>query len=163
MRKCLSVLLLSLVSVITLAKVDLVPAPQKIAWGQGAYTLPQQSAVAYAQPALKPAAEYLQTCLKRYAQTEATVASSKQGDIRLSLKKGLPKDGYELKITTTGIELVGADYGGIMAAIASLNQMLILSSGQSLTSVSISDAPRLGSDGEVSISTPRAISLLATR
>ena len=83
MRKFLSVLFISLVSVVTLAKVDLVPAPQKIAWGQGAYTLPQQSAIVYAQPALKPAAEYLQICLKRYAQTEATVASGKQGDIRI--------------------------------------------------------------------------------
>lgn len=140
------------------AKTDLVPAPQTITWADGSYTLSQQATIAYADAALKPAADYLQTCLQRYALLSTEVKNGKQGDIRLSLKKSLPKGGYKLDIQEGGISLTGADYGGIMAAIASLNQMVLQAQkGPSpavirefskdaitcdLSFVSISDSPR---------------------
>ena len=135
--------LLTLLPLNASAQVDLVPAPQAIQWSEDTYAIAQQPTVTYAQPALKSAAEYLQSCLKRYAGTEASVANGQQGDIRLSLKKGLAKGGYQLTITSKGIELAGADYEGILSAIASLNQM-VLQQGTMLQAVSIKDAPRFG-------------------
>ena len=135
--------LLTLLPLNASAQVDLVPAPQAIQWSEDTYAIAQQPMVVYAQPALKSAAEYLQSCLKRYAGTEASVANDQQGNIRLSLKKGLAKGGYQLTITSKGIELAGADYEGILSAIASLNQM-VLQQGAKLQAVSIKDAPRFG-------------------
>ena len=123
------------------AKADLVPAPQTIAWGQGTYTLPQPSTVGCSSTALQPAAEYLQTCLQRYAATPADVKAAKQGDIRLTLRKGIAKGGYQLTVGNSGIEIAGADYGGVLAGIATLNQML-LQDGRQLSEVTITDAPR---------------------
>ncbi len=122
------------------AKADLVPAPQKAEWGIGSYTLPQQPRIGYSTTALKPAADYLQLCMQHYAGVKAEAASGKQGDIRLSIKKSLPKGGYQLKVSVSGIELTGADYGGVLSGIATLNQLLLTQ--KALTTVSITDAPR---------------------
>ena len=143
MRHLVSALLLCLLGVGVSAKTELVPAPQSIVWGSGTYTLSQQPTVAYASAALQPAANYLQNCLLRYASTNAEVKGGKQGDILLTLKKGLSKGGYQLTITASGIEIAGAEYDGVLAGIASLNQML-LQDGCQLETVTIKDAPRFG-------------------
>ena len=142
MKQLITTLLLCLITMGAQAKTDLVPAPQSVIWGEGNYTLPPNATIAYSSAALKPAADYLQTCLQRYVMLTADVRSGKQGDIRLSLKKGLPKGGYQLDITEKGIDLTGADYGGVMAGIASLNQMVLQAQTCNLAYTSIKDIPR---------------------
>ena len=124
------------------AEAGIVPQPQSVTWDSGSYTLPWQPVIVFSNTSLKPAAEFLQSCLKCYAQTEAAVGNSRQGDIRLSLKKGLPKNGYGLRISPKGIDISGADYSGILAAISTLNQMLLQSPAADLAHCDITDAPR---------------------
>ena len=141
--KKLSILFVScLLSLDIQAQADLVPAPQQAQWGNGNYTLPQQPTIACSSAGIMPAAEYLQTCLKNYVSINASVARGKQGDIRLSVKKGLAKDGYDLKVTENGIDIIGADFGGILSGIATLNQLLLIKG--SVPFVTISDTPRFG-------------------
>ena len=133
---------LAVLPLCSFAEAGIVPQPQSVTWNSGSYTLPQQPVIAFSNTSLKPAAEFLLSCLKCYAQTEATVGNSRQADIRLSLKKGLPKNGYELRISPKGIDISGADYSGILAAISTFNQMLLQSPTANLAHCDITDAPR---------------------
>ena len=144
MKKITTLFIVCILSLGIQAQVNLVPAPQKMNVGAGEYTLPQKATVAYSSVALKPAAEYLQTCLKRYAAVDAVLMAGKQGDIRLTTKKGLAKDGYQLSVSANGIDITATNYGGMLSAVATLNQLVLQSHAKTLPVVSISDAPRFG-------------------
>ena len=89
MKKLFTLFITFILSLGIQAQVNLVPAPQKVTLGDGEFTLPQHPTIAYSSPALKPAAEYMQTCLKRYASVNAQIVAGKQGTIRLTTKKGI--------------------------------------------------------------------------
>ena len=143
MKKLTTLFIICILSLGIQAQVHLVPAPQKLTLGDGQYGLPQQTTIAYATAELKPAAEYLQTCLKRYTSTNADVVAGKQGTIRLAIKKGIAKDCYQLNIADRGINIIAANYGSAISAIATLNQLLLQNNNKtSVPYVSITDAPR---------------------
>jgi len=141
--KKLTTCLLFLLCLSAQAQVNLVPAPQKVNTMSGHYRLPEKTTIAYSTEALKPAAEYLQLCLQRYAKVNANLAKGKQGDIRITTTRRMAKNGYQLNIHTGGIDIYGANYSGTLSAIATLNQLLLQSKADgSLQRMRISDAPR---------------------
>ena len=141
--KKIILLLFSILSLGIQAQVNLVPAPQKVTVGTGEFNLAQGTTIAYSSAALKPAAEYLQVCLQRYAKVNATLVAGKQGDIRLTTKKGIAKDGYQLNVKANGIDINAANYSGTLSAIATLNQLLLQNDGKAaIPAVAVSDAPR---------------------
>ena len=145
MKKIITLFISSFLSLAIQAQVNLVPMPQKMTVTEGQYKLPQQPTIAYATGALKPAAEFLQTSLHRYASINAALVPGKNGDIRIITKKGLPKDGYQLNITATGIEIAAANYSGALSAMATLNQLLLQNEKPvKLAQLSITDAPQYG-------------------
>ena len=141
--KKIILLLFSILSLGIQAQVNLVPAPQKVTVGTGEFNLAQGTTIAYSSAALKPAAEYLQVCLQRYAKVNATLVAGKQGDIRLTTKKGIAKDGYQLNVNANGIDINAANYSGTLSAIATLNQLLLQNDGKAaIPTVAVTDAPR---------------------
>lgn len=141
--KKIILLLFSILSLGIQAQVNLVPAPQKVTVGTGEFNLAQGTTIAYSSTALKPAAEYLQVCLQRYAKVNATLVAGKQGDIRLTTKKGIAKDGYQLNVKANGIDINAANYSGTLSAIATLNQLLMQNDGKAaIPTVAVTDAPR---------------------
>ena len=141
--KKIILLLFSILSLGIQAQVNLVPAPQKVTVGTGEFNLAQGTTIAYSSAALKPAAEYLKVCLQRYAKVNATLVAGKQGDIRLTTKKGIAKDGYQLNVKANGIDINAANYSGTLSAIATLNQLLLQNDGKAaIPAVAVTDAPR---------------------
>lgn len=141
--KKIILLLFSILSLGIQAQVNLVPAPQKVTVGTGEFNLAQGTTIAYSSAALKPAAEYLQVCLQRYAKVNATLVAGKQGDIRLTTKIGIAKDGYQLNVKANGIDINAANYSGTLSAIATLNQLLLQNDGKAaIPTVAVTDAPR---------------------
>lgn len=141
--KKIILLLFSILSLGIQAQVNLVPAPQKVTVGTGEFSLAQGTTIAYSSAALKPAAEYLQVCLQRYAKVNATLVAGKQGNIRLTTKKGIAKDGYQLNVKANGIDINAANYSGTLSAIATLNQLLLQNDDKAaIPAVAVSDAPR---------------------
>ena len=141
--KKIILLLFSILSLGIQAQVNLVPAPQKVTVGTGEFNLAQGTTIAYSSAALKPAAEYLQVCLQRYAKVNATLVAGKQGDIRLTTKKGIAKDGYQLNVKANGIDINAANYSGTLSAITTLNQLLLQNDGKAaIPTVAVTDAPR---------------------
>ncbi|SEA28649.1 hexosaminidase [Xylanibacter ruminicola] len=141
--KKIILLLFSILSLGIQAQVNLVPAPQKVTVGTGEFNLAPGTTIAYSSAALKPAAEYLQVCLQRYAKVNATLVAGKQGDIRLTTQKGIAKDGYQLSVKANGIDINAANYSGTLSAIATLNQLLLQNDGKAaIPAVAVTDAPR---------------------
>lgn len=141
--KKIILLLFSILSLGIQAQVNLVPAPQKVTVGTGGFNLAPGTTIAYSSAALKPAAEYLQVCLQRYAKVNATLVAGKQGDIRLTTQKGIAKDGYQLSVKANGIDINAANYSGTLSAIATLNQLLLQNDGKAaIPAVAVTDAPR---------------------
>ena len=83
-----SALLLSCYLCSVSAKTDLIPLPQKITWGKGNYVMKKSVTISYADPQLKPAAEYLAQNLTAQSGVSCKLTSSRKGDIRLTLKDG---------------------------------------------------------------------------
>ena len=145
MKKLFTLFIICILSLGIQAQISIVPAPDRISVGNGQFLLPQHTTIAYSSDALKPAAEYLQICLKRYASVNAELIKSKQGTISLSMKKGVAKDGYQLNVTANGVEIASSSYSGTLSAIASLNQLILLNDKKaSVPFVTIADKPRFG-------------------
>ncbi|MBQ1773681.1 MAG: family 20 glycosylhydrolase [Prevotella sp.] len=144
MKRIIVILLATVTFAVADAQVSLVPKPQKAVWNAGEYQMPQAVSVAYASANLQKAAQYLCTSWQKEGGVKATAKAGKQGDVRLSLKKG-KKGSYRLVVDDKGVELVGADYEGIVSGIATLRQLALLSEHDGhMPFVSISDAPRFG-------------------
>ena len=81
--------------------------------------------------------------MQRYAKVNATLVAGKQGNIRLTTKKGIAKDGYQLNVKANGIDINAANYSGTLSAIATLNQLLLQNDDKAaIHAVAVSDAPR---------------------
>ncbi len=122
----------------------LIPAPQTVSWGTSSYVLPATCRISYTVTSLNDAATYLAQSIEQSDASTCNVVQGRNGGIQLSLSSKLPAMGaYSLTIGNQGIDIVGRDYEGVVNGIATLRQLL-LQQGTTLTSVTISDAPRYG-------------------
>lgn len=132
----------------------LLPAPARMELSEGTFLLKDNAAIGYADTALKPAADYLQTLLSTPTGYPLPV-SQDSGDLLLALTdEGIPGS-YALNITPQSIRIEGNGYGGVIAGISTLRQLFAKeieskaavttsSAGWALPCVRIADAPRFG-------------------
>lgn len=142
-RIILSAMLLLLLGTMVQAQPSLVPKPMEAEWGQGKFTIQAKTTIAYSDDALKPAADYLASSLKRLTGVQLSTVKGRKGDILLMLDKKAVKaeGGYQLTVNKRRITATGHDFGGITSAIASIRQ---LTEGRQVAACRINDAPRFG-------------------
>ncbi|ALO48745.1 family 20 glycosylhydrolase [Hoylesella enoeca] len=121
------------------AEINVVPVPQQVEYGNGYYRFGTTIRISYADHSLEPASAYLGHHLTQLLKRKVVTVYNRKGDIRLSLDKNQPKDGYRLTIDKTGIDVHGNDYCGVISAIATIRQLAF---EKQLPYVRITDAPR---------------------
>lgn len=128
----------------------LLPAPARLEQSEGTYLLKDNAAIGYADTALKPAADYLQTLLSTPTGYTLPVSQG-SGDLQLALTDEGKPGSYVLNITPQSVRIEGNGYGGVIAGISTLRQLFakeieskaaVAAAGWALPCVSIADAPR---------------------
>lgn len=116
---------------------SVVPKPLSLEQGTGVFTLKSGQAITVTAASLRPAAEYLQQIISGAAGCSLKVSNKKSSEIQISLDKSLPKTGaYQLKVNAKNIQIVGKDYQGVIAGIATLRQLL---QGHTIPEVKVAD------------------------
>lgn len=121
--------------------ISIMPRPVSMTVQEGIFTLKDGMKIGVSDKALLPAAQYLQLILKEGAKTTTGVGN---GVITLKLDPSLRQEGaYELQVSPKGVQVKATDYAGVVAAIASIRQLLPLEGKVlSLPAVTIKDDPR---------------------
>lgn len=126
----------------------LVPAPKSIQYsGRGVLKLSTGTTIS-ASKSLSNEAALLKSILKKRLKISAGSAKADaRGTITLSVSKKIKNpEGYELKITASGITIEGGSSAGVYYGVRTLEQMFITCE-KTLPLLKISDAPRFGYRG----------------
>lgn len=133
-------------------EIVIIPQPKEIHTQSGQFLLKEGMSIGVSEQALLPAAEYLAGLLGHATgyQFNPTVGT---GDIMLSIRDVAGNEGaYTLDATSAGVQIKGNNYGGVIAGIQTLRQLLPaeIESGSkqesatwTIPAVTITDAPRL--------------------
>lgn len=126
-------------------EVALIPQPQQISINTGHWEMNSHTTMTIATPQLGTAAQYLASAVKTQTGIDLKLAR-KGGAIKLGLNPSLQAGAYQLDINHGGVNIVGADYAGVINAIATLRQLLPigLTEYASLPCLSVKDSPRFG-------------------
>lgn len=118
---------------------DLIPRPASLQPGSGCFRLPATLELACADSTWLPAAEFLRRSLPDGVTVEA--ACGAKAPFTVVRSEGLDTiGGYRLSVTRRGIRLEAGSYGGVIAGMATLRQLL--RSDGTIPAVEIEDAPR---------------------
>lgn len=129
---------------------SLIPMPQSIKENGGSFTLTPTTVIT-AEGDLAKLATYFAKELAPALGTTLTVAP--KGAITLSLKEGLPAEGYTLDVTPSAIDLKASSPAGIFMGLQTLRQLMPVEAyaptrqenvNWTIPCVSITDAPRFG-------------------
>lgn len=130
---------------------SLIPVPEKIQQANGSFMLKDGCTIGVADKQLLPAANYLSGLLSRSTGYIYNVRDG-DGTISLAVSDVSGKDGaYSLDVTPAGIQIKGNSYGGVIAGIETLRQLLpaeiespevVRNVEWSVPAVNIVDAPR---------------------
>lgn len=139
-RTCLLVAFAMIgIPAMTTNTLSVVPNPLSMEQGAGVFTLKSGQTIMVTAASLRPAAEYLQQIINGAAGCSLKVSNKKSSEIQISLDKSLPKAGaYKLNVNAKSIHIVGKDYQGVIAGIATLRQLL---QGRAIPEVKIEDSP----------------------
>ena len=113
----------------------LIPAPQKLQWQEGAFTLPAAPGVILPEPFAGLAA-----LLPEHWRTGA------EGCICFAQKDGFSAEGYGLSVTPQGAHITASTPQGAFYALATLGQLILQTNG-SIPCCEIEDAPALAVRG----------------
>lgn len=125
---------------------NLIPLPTSVEWKSGSFTLKNGVSI-YADKEAEPIALYLKDVLKSRVNINASVKSGTQqgrGGIIFSLVND-PKfgdQGYQLDVTSKGIEVKAATVQGLFSSVATIHQLIPMSGKASIGAVSIFDMPK---------------------
>ena len=120
----------------------LLPVPSHAVLKSGAYTLPEKLVVACTDRSLLSAEDFLSRSLPADVRIE-TASDPTRGDLILSLDPSLDTiGGYRLDVGRNGIRIAAGSYGGAIAGIATLRQLIAASGSRRIPAVGIEDAPR---------------------
>lgn len=127
----------------------IIPLPNEMRTTAGSLPITAKTTISCADKSLVPAAEYLAATLRRSTGYRVPIVKA-NATIRLALAKGMRQGGYTLTANGKGVDIKGADYNGVVNAIATLRQLLpadiesrkTVNRRWSVPYVSISDAPR---------------------
>ena len=139
-RTCLLVAFAMIgIPAMTTNTLSVVPNPLSMEQGAGVFTLKSGQTIMVTAASLRPAAEYLQQIINGTAGCSLKVSNKKSSEIQISLDKSLPKAGaYQLNVNAKSIHIVGKDYQGVIAGIATLRQLL---QERTIPEVKIEDSP----------------------
>ena len=146
-----SVCLLSSCTPTVTQEIAILPTPVSLTKQSGAFVLKDGMKIGVSDHSLFPAAGYLQDILRNAVSTSVEVTKdAEEVDIHFSLGDGNGKPGsYKIQATSDFIHVEGADYSGIVSAIATIHQLLpaeIEVPGTKMTysipAVQIEDSPR---------------------
>lgn len=121
-------------------EVALIPEPLRMLPGDGFFDLGGGVGIVAADSLLRPAAEYLGQTLEETGIGVLDDPDAKNA-IRLELAPSLAPQAYELSVRPAGIVLRGGSYEAVIAASATLRQLLWNDRGR-IPSVEIADEPR---------------------
>lgn len=134
-------------------QISLIPQPTEIRNEKGGFTLKDGMTIGVADKQLLPAADYLAGLLSR---ATGYIYNVREGDGAIMLAvSDLPgkEGGYTLNVTPNGIQVKGNTYGGVIAGLETLRQLLpaeiesaevVKGFDWSIPAVSITDSPRFG-------------------
>ncbi len=106
------------------SEIALLPVPAEMEVHKGNFTLKDGMTIGYDMPELKPAADHLLSLLSVPTGYKFRTVEGK-GDIRLALNQGEGvSGGYVLNITSEEVIVGGYGYGGVIAGISTLRQLL---------------------------------------
>ena len=97
---------------------DIIPQPLSLVKGDGRFTI-EKSTTIYCDKGLEKIGNYLQL----YIPIEQAKGKGKNS-IRLILDKKLGQEEYSLKVSKSGVEIRGGDYGGVFNGVQSMMQLL---------------------------------------
>ena len=125
----------------------IIPQPYKMELTEGNYTINKTTTIGISDESLRPAAEFLQSTIKRAIGGDITIDT--KGDIMLSLNTTIKnKEGYTLAVDANGVTIAGGGYGGVLYGIESLRQLFPKQAeiggvieAMSVSFVNIEDAP----------------------
>ena len=126
---------------------NLIPKPVSILSQSGEFPLSEFPTIA-AEPAVRPLADYLSSQLHRLTGWQFVVVDSPPSATGISLEldptSSLAEEGYELSISTDGVQLCAKQPAGLFYAIQTFLQMIPPGSSEnlSLPAVQIRDTPR---------------------
>lgn len=129
-------------------ELPLVPAPKTIqSAGTATFRIPASATIS-APKTLANEAGLLRTILKKRLKVSAAPASAgTRGNVALSVSSKIRNpEGYELKISKSGITIAGGSPAGVYYGIRTLEQ-LVVSEGKNLPELKISDEPRFAYRG----------------
>ena len=111
------------------AALPLVPYPQTVnVKGGERFDLHELTTIVYASEAAKAVAERLADDLRRTAGINCTVADGAktptEKHLSLAVDNARPSEGYTLSITSNGIQVKAADFGGFFNALQTLRQLM---------------------------------------
>ena len=125
----------------------IIPTPQNVVLGEGCYTISPATTISTSYAELQPLVDYC-------AAEIDLVKSAKQGDVELVIDGNLANEEYYLNISANGIQIHGANYGGVFNGVMTLMQLLPselydggLRSSAEVLCCAISDAPRYAHRG----------------
>jgi len=120
--------LISCTGPVTVKEVAIIPQPQSVVMGTGAFTMSQKTVIVAEGEAL-PAAEFLQGFLKRGTGMDLSIV--KKGKKNAIILKVIPeannaevnKEGYTLKSTTKNVEISATAEEGVFYGVQTLRQL----------------------------------------
>ena len=113
----------------------LIPAPQKLQWKEGTFTLSAAPGVV-----LPEAFSAVSALLPERWRTGA------EGGICFVQKEGIPAEGYSMSVTKEGVQIAASAPRGAFYALATLGQLILQTDGK-LPCCEIEDAPALAVRG----------------
>lgn len=102
---------------------SLIPLPNQIEQGKGAFILKDKAIIGYEDESLAPAAGYLAEMLSTASGYTIKTKQGK-GDITLTIQTTTAEGGYTLVSTPHEVNIAGNGYKGVVAGIETLRQLL---------------------------------------
>jgi hexosaminidase len=122
----------------------IIPSPQKVKYSPGQFEI-KSSTIIVAPGSLRDIAELFAAGSGDIPEKKLSVSGKGEasGNIILSIDKSIPnKEGYELNISSTKIEIRASSEAGIFYGLQTLHQLIISSGNSVIQAQLIKDSPR---------------------
>lgn len=128
LKNCILIASLSLLGISSaLAKTALIPQPQAIGWGGGNWSIPSRSQICY-NPLAANSVRWLQKLIAPLSKvTTKETSNCKKASWSITLDpqfKSSDPEGYRLRISSNGVEIVSSTQVGLFYALQTLRQLL---------------------------------------
>ncbi|MUP45097.1 beta-N-acetylhexosaminidase [Gramella sp. BOM4] len=123
-------------------KPAIIPLPQEVKWAEGTYQLPENNSICFNQAA-KNSTKWVQKLVEASGKTVSLKQGENCGNWQLqvdpALRDQLGEEGYQLKISSSGINIKSATEAGMFYGIQTLRQFFParIESGATFTEIAL--------------------------